>query len=202
MPQYVARALPDYFGYIAGNWYLPLGIGGTVGGTAMGTGFVKLIPFIIPEMVVIDAIGAKVNAAGTTTMAFALFNSSVFTLQPSTLIDNTPPVANTAIGMISGLLTRPRRLESGLYWFGAQANDTTVNCMTVNGGSTPNYSTLVGDPLQSNLSTGTAGSNVTICVAVPQTYGAWADLSFTPPSVTPGGITASAAPFIHILAVG
>jgi hypothetical protein len=103
----------------ATTWYQP-----AVFGTAQGaqtSGRIYYIPFHVPVKGTYDAYNAMVVTAGTSsTITYALFNSSITTGLPTTIISNTTATAATVTTGQSVITTMPTAqvLQPGWYWIG------------------------------------------------------------------------------------
>lgn len=103
----------------SGTWYQP-----AVFGTAQGAqtiGRIYYIPFHIPVKGTYDAYNAMVVTAGTSSsITYALYNASITTGLPTTIIANTTATAATITTGAAVISTMPTAqvLQPGWYWIG------------------------------------------------------------------------------------
>ena len=201
MPQYIARPVNNHFGYIPGNWVIPHDYGGGINGAAIALLTLRMVPFIMNETCVIDQVAVKITTVGTTNIQLGIYNASPFNLYPLSLLDFTANIVSTALGPVAGALNRRRRLDSGLYWSGIQANDATVACLLPAATGLGGFETIVGDPSLLNLVLTASNANVSSMIQTTlPAYGTWADLNGAAFAIPVGGI-AGALPFLDISSV-
>lgn len=99
-------------GYIAGNWYLPFGIGTLAAGVVMNANKIQCFYGVIPKLVTILTLGARITttAAGGN-IQFAIYQNSSGV--PGALIDKTASISVASGTLISGNLGGNQQLGPG-----------------------------------------------------------------------------------------
>lgn len=168
--------------YVSGNWYAPPFVTAATG-SAMSSGFVQCAPQIALVPIKVQALGARINTAGSSNIQLALYaNSGGY---PSgAALGSTGNIVDTSTGMISGTVT-PFTLPAGMYWACANANDSTVVFQSNNSSNSLSASGLVGNPTLANLSA--ASTAVLLVIQQSATFGTWPTLSSSGWSVTSSG---------------
>lgn len=128
------------FTYTSGNWYssFPSQEITTASGTAMVAGSIYYQAFYLIAPVVIQAIGLRISAmsSGSVAMAFAIYTNNPANNSPQYLIANSAGAASTATGGYSQALSPATPLlQPGWYWLAFQAPDATIRPYIWNGGA-------------------------------------------------------------------
>jgi hypothetical protein len=173
--KWVRIANSEHFDYIANNYVLLGRSASLIAGPAMGTGTIRLNPFILRQRCTISQLGVRISTlAASGNIQCALYNAVATTLLPGTLIDKTASVSTTSNNVtVAGALGASQQLEPGLYWSAAQC-DNVAAAIINHSQSEPFISNLIGDP-----TAGTAlGTGVAIAArTVAGTFGTWPDLT-------------------------
>lgn len=166
----------DHPGYISGNWYYPVGITLATGNSLAG-GTVRFTPFIIKSRVTITQIGVRINtaASGGNVQAAVYSHNSAIGRPTGPPIAVTPSLSTTgagnmAVAPVGGDFT----LEPGLYWFGINADNSTVGMQAVSNGQSWTTA-LIGSATEANVSN--TGTITGLSVQTAMTFGTWSDVT-------------------------
>lgn len=163
-------------GYIAGNWYLPLGHVAAAG-VALGANSIRCIPFFLPQPVTITHLGTRITtlAAGGN-MKVAIYANNPATGRPTgTALASTGNLATDSATILSAAIAETSvTLQPGVYWMCAWADNGTVVCRTqaAASGGTPQ---LIGSATEASINSASTSAVLTIASALA--YGAWPDLT-------------------------
>jgi hypothetical protein len=187
---------------VAGNWIQPYGMNNTVAGNAIGsTTIISLCPFVLHERCTISQLGVKIITVGSTNSQLGLYNASASTHMPTTNIDHTGNIVNTAVGAASGAMGGNQQLEAGLYWFAVEQNDVTI-AYQAPALAASFFAQVVGNATLSNLIGANANTNTSACVsATIASYGTWGDLTNATFTVTHQNDAKSASGWLLVASV-
>lgn len=170
-------------GYVSTNWYpSDWGLSVASGATCVAS-TIYFAPLIIYADVTITDLGIEVvTAVGSSNFQLAIYAMDATTKLPTgAALTSTASISGASAVAVSATLGSPLTLNAGMYW-------AAVNCDSALGfraiapaqGWT-NY--LVGSATLSDVAKASPGQ---LCWLVSQAFNTW-------PSVTPGGLTKSAA---------
>ena len=162
----------DHLGYIAANWYIPLGTYGSTSGANPGANTIRIYPAFIRERITINALGMQINtlSAGGNVQA-AIYANNASTNQPTgTALASTASMSTASTGPVNAAVSL--QVEPGLYWFASNCDNATAIFAAVL--TSGNASALVGNATQSNVLTAGAGIQG---YSFAQTFNTWPDLT-------------------------
>jgi hypothetical protein len=165
-------------GYISGNWYHFSEDASTGTGTALGSGNIRLTPFLLRDAVSINSLGTRVSTVSAGgNIQLAIYGNNNATGRPTgNALITTASISTSVVGVVSAVNAGgDTTLAPGLYWMAVNADNATVICQPGITITMSRMGYLVGNATQSNIS-GAAGS-VTSSLAVTQAFGTWPDLT-------------------------
>jgi hypothetical protein len=186
---WVKQAVSDFPGYIANNWYVPIGPDLSSTGVNPGIGSIRLYLGLIPEKVTIKTIGVRVNTLSVSgNVQCAIYANNPVTNAPTgnALVSTTSLSTTTAVNVNAAAAVT---LEPGMYWFATNMDNATAILASVSASSLNDLSKR-GVAAATGL--GGSGSQ-SIGYSVAQAFGTWPDL-------TSGGfanITSSSLPIVQ-----
>jgi hypothetical protein len=139
---YFRRA--QFPGFVANNWYLPLGMTLFAAGAPQTANSATLYPAIIAQKCTIGNLGAKVSTLHAGALFdLALYNTDFVTPNPNrpgALVGGATSLSATANGIVTAALSGGnQQIDAGVYWFYFNTNDTTAvwnswssNCPLIN----------------------------------------------------------------------
>jgi hypothetical protein len=163
----------DHPGYLAGNWYLPVGPAITSGGSAPGSGSIRLYPGYVKERVSISALGVRVStlSVGGNVQA-AIYANNATTQRPTgNALASTASLSTTNSASVNAAVSI--QIEPGLYWFATNCDNGTAAFTSFSSGVT-SVSAIIGSTTQS---TNLANGNAMVGLSVAQAFGTWPDLT-------------------------
>lgn len=165
----------DHGGYIVGNWYLPVQTPQSTGGANPGTaGLITLLPGVIKQRVLVNALGLRITTAGTGNAQAAIYRSRLG--RPSTLLASTGSMSTASVASVNAPLSQGDQiLEPGMYWWATAMDNTTAALMSVIAtAANPILGALLGSTSQTVAMTAQGFGGYT----TPGTFGTWpADLT-------------------------
>lgn len=181
----------DFFGYVAGRWYIPFGVSGVANGTAPGAGAMRLFPWVNKQRTTLSALGVRV----TTTSAGGNVQAALYAADPVTKRPIGPPLASTA-SMSTTALTAVNgavsvQIDPGLYWLATNCDNATAAFTSLSNLNLTSQQ-LVG----ASTETGAAGIlSASLSFQFAQTFGTWPDMTGQTPTETVG--STSIVPLVH-----
>jgi hypothetical protein len=168
-------------GYRVGKFYVPPGYGGSqLTAAAAPVDTIRFIPFILPQTVTIDRIGAAPMNGSTSSnqAAFAIYAANATTKRPT----GTPLVdcsATLAAGNTPFSISCPStQLQQGvLYWFGVNNN---INVQQWSVTHLWPFGQIIGGDLISILNGGS--NNPVTHLSWAHTFGSWPDMTSNSPT--------------------
>lgn len=165
----------DHGGYVAGNWYLPVQTPQSTGGANPGTaGLITLLPGVVKERVLVNALGVRVSTAGTGNVAAAVYRGRAG--RGGALVGNTAAMSTASVASINAPLAQGDVvLEPGIYWFATMMDNTAAALLAaIATAANPILGALLGSTSQTIAMTAQGMGGYT----TPGTFGMWpADLS-------------------------
>lgn len=152
--------------YQASRWYRETGASPTAG-AALSITTTYCYPYTSRATFTTNAVGVDISAFGTSTFQVALYNDSGGL--PSTLIQNSAGVVDTATGAISAALTSTQITGPAVIWKCLQAGDVTVRFLSNAPGGGAGVDSIGSGALGNSIS---VAGNVT-GKSTPGTFGTW-----------------------------
>lgn len=164
----------DHPGYIASNWYLPMGATGTVvtGGNP-GANNIKLFPGYIKERITINALGVRVAtlSAGGNVQAAIYANNAATGRPTGNALASTASMSTASVANVNAAVSV--QVEPGLYWFATCMDNATATLAALSNTSTIGMTVLVGSATQAN---DLAGGGL-VGLTVSGTFGTWPSMT-------------------------
>lgn len=163
-------------GYIANNWYLPMGHVASAG-VALGANSIRCVPVFIPQPLTLTHLGVRITtAAAAGNLKVALYANNAATGRPTgSALASTGNIATDSATIISAAIAETSvTLQPGIYWMCAWADNATVvcRCQAAASGTTPQ---LIGSATEASINS--ASTSAVLTIASAQTYGAWPSLT-------------------------
>ena len=181
----------DFFGYVAGRWYIPYGVSSAASGTPPGAGTMRLFPWVNKQRATLAAIGLRVTtvSAGGNAQA-ALYAAAPGTKSPTgTPLVMTPSMSTATAAAVNVAVSV--QIDPGLYWYATNCDNGTAAFASLSNGSLATQQ-ILGAASEAGVVGITSGS---LSFQYSQTFGIWPDM--TGVTLTEMVSNAIIAPLVH-----
>lgn len=165
--------LYDYFGHVAGRWYIPGNIPNFNGGANPTIGSIRLYPGMVREKITIDTLGVRVTTGSAGNLQAAIYAADATTHLPtgSALVSTASMSTASATSVTSAAALQ---LGPGVYWFATNCDNVgaIMDSITTNHSL---LSSLLGSATFSDILAGGGGGLSGLAIA--QTFGTWPSLT-------------------------
>ncbi|MCJ2127356.1 hypothetical protein [Methylobacterium sp. E-045] len=179
--RWVKNDTADHPGYIAGKYYLPFGMGGSVTGAIIAAGLASFGFGSIKQRITISQLGAQVTASSAGgNFQMAVYAHNPLTGMPSALIGSTSSATTAGTNLVNAPLSANIQLEPGQYWFALACDNITAAFLGVGGASTA-FAATIGSATGAITN---SSSGQLAALTSPITFGTWptdgSQMAFTP----------------------
>lgn len=161
-------------GYVAGRWYVPIGVTSAGAGTAQGVNSIRLKLVYIPQQCTIDTLGVNISTLGAAgNIQLAIYAHDTATGKPTgNALVSTASITTGSTGAVNAAASL--QLGPGFYWFASNTDSASVVVRAETIATAPFQSLNVGSTTQVNV----FGSSVFFGgYTFAQTFNTWPDLT-------------------------
>lgn len=166
----------DHPGYVANNYYFPIGTSLGTTGVTKSAATMSLIPGIVKSRITISNLLARIG----TTSAGGKVQCAIYAADPTTKkptgsqLVASADISTTSAGWVAGAASL--QLEPGLYWWAANMDNATATLLAAQLGMMESTQ-LVGTATANNLGSGSGGATFQGLTTAVAAYNTWGDLT-------------------------